>query len=196
MIGLRFVTLLGAVLMASAMPATAQTAPAASCPAWLNHSLPRLQDDAPQALCQFAGKVVLVVNTASHCGFTLQYDALEKLSADYAARGLVVLGFPSNDFGAQEPGSNAQIAAFCHNTFKVKFPMFAKSSVKGAASNPVFAHLAKVSGQTPSWNFHKYLVSRDGMVVRSFGSAVAPDSAGFKAELERLLALPVKAVKS
>ncbi len=99
--------------------------PAASCPALLQHSFPRLQDEKPQSLCQYSGKVLLVVNTASYCGFTGQYEGLEQLHARYRDRGLVVLGFPSNDF-AQETGCNQQIAEFCSNTYGVKFPMFAK----------------------------------------------------------------------
>ena len=107
-------------------------ASAAACPATLQHTYLRLQDEKPQSLCQYAGKVVLVVNTASYCGFTSQYKGLEALYAKYKSQGLVVLGFPSNDFGQQEPDSGQQIAEFCANTFGVKFPMFAKSSVKGA----------------------------------------------------------------
>jgi glutathione peroxidase len=108
-----------------------------ACPALLNHRFNRLQDDAPQSLCQYAGRVLLVVNTASRCGYTPQYEGLEKLHARFASRGLVVLGFPANNFGAQEPGSNEQIAAFCFNTFGVRFPMFAKSDVIGPQANPL-----------------------------------------------------------
>ena len=103
---------------------------AANCPALLNHKFNRLQDEAPQDLCQYTGKVTLVVNTASYCGFTSQYEGLEKLYAKYKDRGLVVLGFPSNDF-SQEPDGNKKIADFCYNTYGVKFPMFSKSSVRG-----------------------------------------------------------------
>ena len=109
-------------------PSAAPAAPA-SCPALLRQTFKRLQDDAPQDLCQYAGKVILVVNTASYCGFTKQYEGLEKLYAKYGSKGLVVLGFPSNDFGKQEPGNSKEIADFCYNTYGVKFPMFAKSSV-------------------------------------------------------------------
>ncbi|MBT9494275.1 MAG: glutathione peroxidase [Paucibacter sp.] len=157
-----------------AAPATAPAAAAtAACPVLLQREMPRLQDEKPQALCQYAGKVLLVVNTASFCGFTSQYKALETLAERYADRGLVVLGFPSNDFGSQEPGSNKEIAEFCENTFNVKFPMFAKSVVKGGKpdTNPLFADLIKRSGSAPKWNFHKYLISRDGQQVLSFWSA-------------------------
>src|SRR5574343_1015784 len=114
-------------------------ASAAACPATLQHTYLRLQDEKPQSLCQYAGKVVLVVNTASYCGFTGQYKGLEELYSRYKDRGLVVLGFPSNDFGQQEPGSAKEIADFCANTFGVKFPMFAKSHVTGKEANPLFA---------------------------------------------------------
>ena len=117
--------------------ASAQAAgkPEPACPALLNQQFQRLQDDAPQNLCQYAGKVALVVNTASYCGYTSQYEGLEALYAKYRERGLVVLGFPSNDFGAQEPGNSRQIADFCFNTYGVRFPMFAKTTVVGPAAD-------------------------------------------------------------
>ena len=157
--------------LVSPLAAQAQTPPAApaaaepaGCPAILQHTFPRLQDEKPQSLCQYSGKVVLVVNTASFCGFTPQYKGLEALDMKYRSRGLVVLGFPSNDF-AQESGSNKEIAEFCESTFGVKFPMFAKSSVRGTDANPLFRQLAQASGTTPKWNFYKYLIGRDGKVV-------------------------------
>jgi glutathione peroxidase len=160
---------------------------AASCPAMLNHTFPRLQDDAPQSLCQYQGKVVMVVNTASYCGFTNQYESLEKVYARYKDRGLVVLGFPSNDFGNQEPGSNQQIAEFCSNTFGVKFPMFAKTSVKGKNASPLFKTLAAQS-EAPGWNFHKYIIDRQGKLVRSYSSQVSPDHRQVITDIERALA--------
>ena len=163
-------------------------AQAQSCGTLLDRSLPRLQDEQPQNLCQYAGKVVVVVNTASYCGFTPQYKSLEALSARYRSRGLVVLGFPSNDFGGQEPGSNQEVAAFCESTYGVKFPMFAKSSVKGSAANPLYAELAKRAGKAPAWNFHKYVIARDGETVTSYNSLVDPLGSGFLADIERLLA--------
>ncbi len=195
---LRRAAFIGAALIAPFAAASAQAAPAAeaassaSCPELLNRSMPRLQDEKPQPLCQYAGKVVLVVNTASFCGYTPQYKALEAISARYADKGLVVLGFPSGDFGNQEYGSNKEIAEFCENTFNVKFPMFSKSSVAAGKAdlNPLFADLAKRTGQTPKWNFHKYLISRDGKQVMSFASGVSPDSAPFTQALEKLLAQP------
>lgn len=174
--------------LAAPASALAQPAQAAVCPTLLQHSFPRLQDDKPQALCQYAGKVLLVVNTASFCGFTPQYEGLEALHARYNAQGLVVLGFPSNDFGQQEPGDGKQIAEFCFNTYGVKFPMFGKSAVKGPERNAFYAELAQATGQAPAWNFHKYLVGRDGKVLASFGSRVTPDSAPLVAAVERALA--------
>ncbi|MCX7662360.1 MAG: glutathione peroxidase [Tepidimonas fonticaldi] len=167
-----------------AAPATPATA---SCPAILQHRFDRLQDEKPQDLCQYAGQVVLVVNTASYCGFTQQYKGLEELYRRYRDRGLVVLGFPSNDFGQQEPGSNQQIAEFCENTFGVQFPMFAKSHVRGPQANALFRQLAERTGTTPKWNFYKYLISRDGRTVLAYNSLTAPDSGSLRRDIERLL---------
>ena len=167
----------------------AATAPVA-CPPLLQTTQLRLQDEKPVNLCAHAGKVLLVVNTASFCGFTGQYKSLEALHAQYASRGLVVLGFPSNDFGQQEPGSAKEIADFCENTFGVKFPMFAKSHVApapGRSVNPLFVALSQRSGATPKWNFHKYLVSRQGDVVISHASAVDPKDPALLRDLEKLL---------
>ncbi|TSE25804.1 glutathione peroxidase [Tepidimonas aquatica] len=161
---------------------------ATPCPSILQHTFARLQDEQPQNLCQYAGKVVLVVNTASYCGFTRQYEGLEALYRRYRDRGLVVLGFPSNDFGQQEPGSNQQIAEFCANTFGVQFPMFAKSSVRRPEANPLFKQLAERTGTTPKWNFYKYLISRDGRTVLAYNSLTGPESKTLLRDLERLLA--------
>lgn len=186
----------GAVLAASLLavlaPAQAQTpavptATAKACPALLNHRFDRLQDEKPQDLCQYAGKVVLVVNTASFCGFTGQYKTLEALHSRLQARGLVVLGFPANDFGRQEPGSNQAIADFCENTFGVQFPMFTKTTVVGAGANPLYRQLAARTGQVPQWNFHKYLIDRSGQTVRSFPSATEPNDPAFVRELEKMI---------
>jgi glutathione peroxidase len=162
-------------------------APAPGCPAILQHTFNRLQDEVPQNLCQYAGKVILVVNTASYCGFTGQYEGLEALYAKYQSKGLVVLGFPSNDFGKQEPGSNQEIADFCFNTYAVKFPMFAKSVVSGPDRSALYTQLAKATGTTPKWNFYKYLVSRSGKVVDSYNSMTSPNSASLMADIEKLL---------
>ena len=155
-----------------------------SCPATLQHTFARLQDEKPQSLCQYSGKVVLMVNTASFCGFTGQYKGLEDLYARYKNKGLVVLGFPSNDF-SQETGSNQQIADFCENTFGVKFPMFAKSSVKGPDASPLYRQLATLSGTAPRWNFHKYLLARDGTLVDNYSSLTGPDSKGLVKAIEQ-----------
>jgi glutathione peroxidase len=153
----------------------------------LQHTFLRLQDEKPQELCQYAGKVLLVVNTASFCGFTSQYEGLEALSSKYKDRGLVVLGFPSNDF-SQEKGSNKEIADFCENTFNVKFPMFVKSRVSGSGANPLFKQLASASSTPARWNFYKYIVSRDGNKVSGFNSTVDPKDPRFIKALESMLA--------
>ena len=172
---------------AEAAPAAAATP--AACPAILKQTFNRLQDETPQNLCQYAGKVVLVVNTASYCGFTNQYEGLEALYAKYGSKGLVVLGFPSNDFGKQEPGNSKEIADFCYNTYGVKFPMFAKSAVSGPAPNPLYVDLIKQTGKTPAWNFHKYLIDRHGKVVDSFPSKVTPDDKKLVGAVEKALAM-------
>ena len=160
---------------------------APNCSPLLSQTFLRLQDEAPQNLCQYQGKVILAVNTASFCGFTSQYEGLEKVYAKYKDQGLVVLGFPSNDFGQQEPGSNKEIADFCKNTYDVKFPMFAKSSVTGSNANPLFKMLIAKTGTTPKWNFYKYLIDRKGNVVDSYGSMTKPTSSTITAEIEKLL---------
>ncbi len=175
-----------------AMPASTATTPAtpaaAACPGLLNKTFPRLQDEKPQSLCQYSGKVLLVVNTASYCGFTGQYKGLEALHAKYKDRGLVVLGFPSGDFGEQEKATNKEIAEFCANTYSVKFPMFAKSHVTGAEANPLFAELTKASGTRPKWNFYKYLVARDGRVIDAYSSMTTPDDRDLVRDVEKALA--------
>ncbi len=171
----------------AAAPATADPAPQA-CSGLLQKTFPRLQDEKPQSLCQYSGKVVVVVNTASFCGFTPQYKGLEDLYAKYRDRGLVVLGFPSNDF-SQETGSNKDIADFCENTFGVKFPMFTKTVVTGKDVNPLFRQLAEKTGTSPKWNFYKYVIARDGSSVVSFNSMAEPTSRQFLAEIEKQLAV-------
>lgn len=165
--------------------ATGTAAP--TCPTLLQHKFPRLQDDAPQNLCQYAGKVLLVVNTASYCGFTHQYEGLEALYAKYEKRGLVVLGFPSNDFGQQEPGGAKQIADLCFNTYGVKFPMFNKSEVVGPRRNPLYAQLYTATKVAPGWNFHKYLIARSGKVIASYPSDVEPFSGPLVSAIETAL---------
>lgn len=157
------------------------------CPALLDHQFPRLQDEKPVSLCAFNGQVLLVVNTASYCGFTGQYEELEQLQRQYSAKGFNVLGFPSNDFGKQEPKSNKEIAEFCNNTFGVKFPMFAKSTVKGDLANPLYKQLIKATGEQPGWNFHKYLIDRNGKVIGTFKSGVSPQSPEITQAIRRAL---------
>ena len=158
------------ILMSTVAPAQA----ASACPPILNHQFERLQDGVPQSLCQYAGKVILVVNTASYCGFTGQYEGLEALYAKYSDKGLVILGFPSNDFGKQEPGDSKAIADFCFNTYGVAFPMFEASSVRGDNANPFFKALQAAGAGAPRWNFYKYLIGRDGQVIDSYSSLTVP----------------------
>lgn len=159
-----------------------------ACPALLNYTFNRLQTGKPESLCQFRGKVLLIVNTASYCGYTHQYEGLEALYRRYKSRGLVVVGFPSNDFGGQEPGSNQEIAEFCRLTYGVEFPMFEKSSVSSLKANPLYATLLGRTGKAPQWNFHKYLVDRNGNRVESFGTKIEPDDRALATALEKLLA--------
>ena len=155
----------------------------AACPTLLDRKMQTL-DERTQSLCDYAGKVVLVVNTASQCGYTPQYEGLEALYRKYRERGLVVLGFPMNDFGGQEPGTNKEISQFCVNEYAIDFPMFAKTDLK---ANPLYGDLAKATGQAPRWNFHKYLVDRRGERVQSFGTRVEPNDAKLVTAIERLL---------
>jgi len=160
----------------------------AACPPLLDRSM-RSIDEREQSLCEYAGKVLLVVNTASQCGYTPQYEGLEALYRKYRVRGLVVLGFPSNDFGGQEPGSNKDIASFCVNQYAVDFPVFAKTELK---KNSLYADLAKATGQAPRWNFHKYLVDREGRNVLSFPTRLEPSDPRLVDAIERLLTAPTR----
>jgi glutathione peroxidase len=186
-------TAAAALLAAAGAPALAEPAApatrpaAATCPPLLDTTVPRLQDEAPQHLCQYAGKVLLVVNTASYCGFTSQFEGLEALNAKYASRGLVVMGFPSNDF-RQEDADAKKTAEVCFNTYGVKFPMFAAGPVRGADAQPLFRQLAAATGKQPGWNFNKYLVGRDGKPIAHFGSTTGPTSAALTAAVEKALA--------
>jgi glutathione peroxidase len=166
----------------------APVAAAERCPALLDHSFPALADGKPQSLCQYRGKVVLVVNTASYCGFTSQYEGLEKLYERLAGRGLVVLGFPSNDFGEQEPGSEKEIADFCRMTYGVQFPMLGKTTVTGRDANSFYRRLAEVTGSTPKWNFHKYLINRDATQVVAYTSFTKPDDRALLRKIDEFLA--------
>lgn len=171
-----------------ALAVAASAGPEAACPPLLNKTFPRLQDEKPQSLCQYSGQVILVVNTASYCGFTKQYKGLEALYARYKDKGLVVLGFPSNDFGSQEPGNPKEIAEFCANTYGVKFPMFAKSHVVGSEANPLHAELRKATGTRPKWNFYKYLIGRNGQAIEAYSSMTDPEDRGLIEDIEKALA--------
>jgi glutathione peroxidase len=160
---------------------------AMACPALLDRSMNTILEK-PQSLCEYAGKVVLVVNTASQCGYTPQYEGLEKLHREMSGKGFSVLGFPSNDFGGQEPGTAQEIAEFCRKNYGVTFPMFAKLVTRpGPSQSPVYAFLGS-SGNLPSWNFAKYLIGKDGAVVAFFPSAVTPESTELRSAIAKALA--------
>jgi glutathione peroxidase len=146
-------------------------------------------DGTLEPLSTYKGKVALVVNTASECGYTPQYAGLQKLYEELSPKGFVVLGFPSNDFGGQEPGSSKEIATFCSTKFKVTFPLFEKVVTKGPSPSPVYAFLAKGFGR-PEWNFHKYVVGKDGLVKKAFPSKVTPESDELRKAIDEALAAP------
>lgn len=159
-----------------------------TCPETLNYKKEMLAEDTVVDLCkQYSGKVVMVVNTASFCGFTPQYKSLEAIYSKYRDRGFVVLGFPSNDFGSQEPGSEAQIKDFCDRTYSVKFPMFEKTAVARGTDDPMYKTLARIAGEYPSWNFHKYLIDRNGKLVASISSQTDPSTPKVVEQIESLL---------
>jgi len=154
----------------------------------LNHSEKRLLGNTENLCESFAGKVVLVVNTASQCGYTPQYEGLEALYRQYKDQGLVVLGFPSDQFGGQEFADDKRIAKFCKANFGVSFPMFTKTDVKGRKANPLFQALIASTGKPPSWNFNKYLIGRDGQSVVHYGSDTKPQSETLMQAIEAQLA--------
>ena len=164
---------------------TALPSVAAACPELLNQRYTSLQGK-PVNLCDFAGRPVLVVNTASKCGYTPQFEKLEAMHIRYRGRGLVVLGFPSNDFN-QELATNREIAEFCKLTYFVEFPMIERGSVTGPGANAFFKQLATAAGASPQWNFHKYLIAPDGKTVYSFGTRVEPDSREIMSRLQPML---------
>ena len=175
-------------LLLAAVLLTASQSAFAACSSLLDRSFRPLANTTPVNLCQqFEGKVLLVVNTASKCGFTPQYEGLEKLHAELAAQGFAVVGFPSNDFMSQEPGDEKQIREFCTLTYGVKFPMFEKVSVKGEVADPFYKELAAQGGGEPGWNFHKYLIGKDGRVIRAFGSRTKPEAPELRAAIEAAL---------
>lgn len=152
-------------------------------------------DGKPLPLANYQGKVLLVVNTASFCGFTKQYAGLQKLWSDYEQKGLVVIGVPSNDFGGQEPKAEGDIKSFCEGAFGVTFPLTTKQVVTGDAAHPFYKWAATAAGPdgVPGWNFHKYLVGRDGHLIAAFSSRTSPDSDTIKDAIEKALAEPVAA---
>lgn len=161
---------------------------ALACAETLDHRFKRLAGDETVHLCEaFRDKVVLVVNTASKCAYTPQYEGLEDLYRQYRERGLVVAGFPSNDFGGQEPGTEAQIQEFCRLTYSVEFPMFEKTRAAKGNADPFYRRLGELAGEYPRWNFHKYLLDRDGNLVASFPSQVSPDARELVKAIESLL---------
>lgn len=148
-----------------------------SCKGVLKHEARYLNKLDEVRLCDvFSNKVVLIVNTASKCAYTDQYEGLEALYDKYKDKGLVIAGFPSNDFGAQEPGTEKHIQDFCRLTYSVNFPMFAKTNVTAANADPLYRELASLSGRYPAWNFHKYLIGRDGQLIADYRSYVKPFS--------------------
>ncbi len=178
-----------ALLIFAAMVASSLAHALTPCPPLLNHSLKDIEGE-QQSLCAYAGKVVLVVNTASQCGYTGQYKGLQALHDKYGKQGFVVLGFPANDFGGQEPGSNAAIKDFCESNYEVDFPLFSKVGVTARNANPFHEGLAKATGQRPQWNFHKYLIDRSGSRVLSFASAIDPESKEIVRNIEDMLKAP------
>ena len=161
---------------------------ASTCPDTLNFTFKKLGSTERINLCDaFSGQVVLVVNTASKCGYTYQYDGLEALYRKYKDQGLVVLGFPSNDFANQEPGTEEQIHSFCRLTYGVKFPMFSKTHVAKGKANPLYQRFADLTGEYPRWNFHKFLLNRNGEIIGSFRSKVEPNDPQLVAAIESVL---------
>jgi glutathione peroxidase len=174
--------LLALMLLIPGLPALACDSPL------LDQNFRRLASTDEVNLCEaYGGKVLLVVNTASKCGNTPQYDGLEKLYDQYGEEGLVVLGFPSNDFMGQEPGTEEKIEEFCRLTYGVEFPMFEKTSVKKENAHPFYAALAESAGTYPTWNFHKYLIGRDGKLISDFSPRTKPYDDKLVAALEQAL---------
>lgn len=163
-------------------------AAAGTCAPLLDHEMRQLAGEERVRLCDaYQGQVILVVNTASKCGFTGQYEGLEALYRKYKDRGFVVLGFPSNDFANQEPGTESEIAQFCRLTYSVEFPMFEKTEVTKGKASPFYRGLAEAAGGYPKWNFYKYLIDRNGQVVDYYSSITAPESDKLVSAIERLL---------
>lgn len=178
----------GMLMALGLMAAGGVSASTEECPPLLDIETRRLASDEMVNLCEaYRGKVVLVVNTASKCGFTPQYEGLEALYRKYRDQGLVILGFPSNDFANQEPGDEQEIAKFCRLTYSVEFPMFEKVRVKKGQAAPMFERLAAAGAAYPKWNFYKYLIDRDGNLVDYYSSFTGPQSTKVVKAIESLL---------
>lgn len=176
-----------AVALAISTAAVSQAEQNKVCPDILNHSIPSIVEQKQTPLCdEFSGQVLLVVNTASGCGYTPQFEGLQSLHDKYAAQGFSVVGFPSNDF-RQEKATDEEVAIFCKSRFNVSFPMFTRSSVKGPDANSFYKALNTKSGQQPRWNFFKYLIDREGKIVDLYASSVAPDDKQLIAAIETAL---------
>jgi glutathione peroxidase len=175
-----FATVAMAMLLPSMVEAQAPTSA-------YDYTLTAIDGEA-MPLAAYKGKAILLVNTASFCGFTPQYDGLQKLYESYEAKGLTVIGVPSGDFGGQELGKNSEIKAFCESKFNIRFPMTEKSVVTGDQAIPIFKWAAAATASPPKWNFHKYLIGRDGKVIAAFDSKTKPGSATLKAAIEKALA--------
>ena len=157
-----------------------------SCPDILNSDMRILDSSESVNLCEYQDNVILIVNVASRCGYTYQYASLQNLYENYKDENFVVLGFPSRDF-LQEYSDETDVAEFCSTEYGVNFPMFATSKVRGSKANSIYKKLIQESGVSPSWNFNKYLLSRSGEVVSTFGSGVKPDSPELVSKIEELL---------
>jgi glutathione peroxidase len=178
---MRSFTLVAVLVLASFVKL--QAAPLASVYDYQVHAL----DGTPVDLGKYKGTVTLVVNVASHCGFTPQYAGLEQLSKDYQGKGFTILGFPSNDFGGQEPGTPQEIATFCTTKYNVTFPLFEKVDVKGANQAPLYQFLTN-GFPAPTWNFCKYLIGKDGKVIKEYPSPITPQDKGLRADIDAALA--------
>ena len=185
--GLLSITLFTATWLVSAQEQTEESKPQI-CGSDTVFIVRKLDSQQRDNFCEtYKDKVLLVVNTASRCGNTYQYEDLEKLYSEYQDQGFVVVGFPSNDFGNQEPGQEKSIKKFCRLTYGVRFPMYAKTRVRGKAADPLYQTLANAAGQSPRWNFHKYLIDRNGGLAGSYNSSVEPRSTTLINAIEQLL---------
>ncbi len=185
MLNKQYVTLCFSLFFLLGLSPSLKAETGSECPALLNFEYKRLGEPRTEKLCdQYNGKLILIVNTASKCAFTPQYDGLEALYRKYQNQGLVVLGFPSNDFAGQEPGTEKEILNFCRLTYSVEFPMFEKVGVIQPPVTPFYIALAEAANEAPRWNFHKYLVSPDGSLIASFPSHIKPEDTQLISRIE------------